>query len=93
MDNKSLIVIVTYNSQDFIENCLRSITGQNYKDWFLVVIDNDSSDSSVTKIREFRNMSSEITSSNFKLITLKDNMQYLILYPGRKKAWKRSWGF
>jgi len=76
MGTKSLIVVVTYNSQDFIENCLRSITGQNYKDWFLVVIDNGSSDSSVAKIREFRNMSTEITSSNFKLITLKDNIGF-----------------
>jgi len=76
MDNKSLIVIVTYNSQDFIENCLHSIAGQNYKDWFLVIIDNGSSDSSVAKIREFRNMSSEITSSNFKLITLKENIGF-----------------
>ncbi|MFZ3106843.1 MAG: glycosyltransferase family 2 protein [Candidatus Hydromicrobium sp.] len=101
MDNKSLIVIVTYNSQDFIENCLRSITGQNYKDWFLVVIDNGSSDSSVTKIREFRNMSSEITSSNFKLITLKDNIgfsravNYAVFnfISGKKKSLEEELGF
>lgn len=101
MDNKSLIVIVTYNSQDFIENCLRSITGQNYKDWFLVVIDNGSSDSSAAKIREFRNMSPEITSSNFKLITLKKNIgfsgavNYAVFnfVSGKKKSLEEELGF
>jgi GT2 family glycosyltransferase len=76
MSIKSLIVIVTYNSQDFIENCLRSITGQNYRDWFLIVIDNSSSDGTVAKIREFRNVSTEITSGNFKLIVLKENIGF-----------------
>jgi len=73
MSIKSLIVIVTYNSQNFIESCLRSIVGQNYKDWFLIVIDNASADNTITKIRQFRNISTEITSSNFKLIALKKN--------------------
>ena len=101
MNNKSLIVVVTYNSQDFIENCLQSITGQNYKDWFMVVIDNDSSDSSVSKIREFRNMSPEITSSNFKLITLKKNIgfsgavNYAVFnfISGKKKSLEGELGF
>ena len=101
MDNKSLIVIVTYNSQDFIENCLRSITGQNYKNWFLIVIDNNSSDSSVAKIREFRNMSSEITGGNFKLITLKKNIgfsravNYAVFnfISGKKKSLEEEPGF
>lgn len=76
MNIKSLIVIVTYNSQDFIESCLRSIVGQNYKDWFLLVIDNASSDNTITEIREFRNISTEITSSNFKFVTLKKNIGF-----------------
>lgn len=70
---KSLIVIVTHNSRDFIERCLRSIISQSYKEWFLVIIDNASGDDTVAKIREFRNMYPGITSNNFKLIVLKRN--------------------
>jgi len=50
--------------------------GQNYKDWFLLVIDNASSDNTITEIREFRNISTEITSSNFKFVTLKKNIGF-----------------
>jgi GT2 family glycosyltransferase len=76
MGTKSLIVVVTYNSQGFIKNCLRSIIGQSYKDWFLVIIDNNSGDSTAAEIREFRNMSPEITSGNFKLIVSKKNIGF-----------------
>ncbi|MFA5014127.1 MAG: glycosyltransferase family 2 protein [Actinomycetota bacterium] len=76
MNIKSLIVIVTYNSQNFIESCLRSVVGQDYKDWFLIVIDNASADNTVTKIRQFRNISTEITNSNFKFIALKKNIGF-----------------
>ncbi|HJX02047.1 MAG TPA: glycosyltransferase, partial [Candidatus Humimicrobiaceae bacterium] len=76
MSIKSLIVIVTYNSKNFIEGCLRSIVGQDYKNWFLIIIDNASEDNTITKIREFRNASTEITSSNFKFTTLKKNIGF-----------------
>ena len=76
MSIKSLIVIVTYNNQDFIESCLNSVAGQDYKDWFLIVIDNASADNTIIKIREFRNISTEITSSNFKFIALKKNIGF-----------------
>jgi GT2 family glycosyltransferase len=76
MSIKSLIVIVTYNSQNFIEGCLRSIARQDYKDWFLIVIDNASTDKTIAKIREFRNASTEITGNNFKFITLKKNIGF-----------------
>lgn len=76
MNVKSLIVIVTYNSEDFIEKCLRSLVTQSYKDWFLIIIDNASSDGTAAKIREFRNMYPEITTYNFKLIVLKKNIGF-----------------
>jgi len=76
MDSKSLIVIVTYNSQDFIERCLLSIAGQSYSEWFLVIIDNASSDGTIFKIKEFRDTNAGINSDNFKLIKLKKNIGF-----------------
>jgi len=73
MDAKSLIVVVSYDSENFIENCLKSILQQNYKSWFLVVIDNNSKDGTVDRIREFRNSHTDLATGNFKLITLKKN--------------------
>ncbi len=76
MDNKSLIVIITYNSQDFIEKCLLSIIKQNYKRWFLIIVDNASKDGTVERIREFRNMHPEINPGNLKLIKLRKNIGF-----------------
>ncbi|MEA2016410.1 MAG: glycosyltransferase family 2 protein [Actinomycetota bacterium] len=76
MDNKSLIIIVTYNSRDFIENCLLSIVKQSYKGWFLVIVDNASGDDTAGIIREFRNTHSEINPGNFKFVKLKKNIGF-----------------
>ena len=54
MDNKSLIIIVTYNSGDFIENCLKSVVSQSYRDWHLIVVDNNSADDTVRKVQGFQ---------------------------------------
>ncbi len=76
MNIESLIVIVTYNSQDFIGKCLFSIISQTYKDWFLIIIDSASTDSTTARVREFRNMYPEINAANFKLIALKKNIGF-----------------
>jgi GT2 family glycosyltransferase len=76
MSSKSLIIIVTYNSSQFIEGCLESIASQTYTDWKLLVLDNDSSDDTVKRIRDFRNQSTAFDGNNFRLICLKRNMGF-----------------
>jgi len=50
MNIDTLIVVVTYNSSDYIENCLSSILSSSYKKWFLSLVDNNSSDDTIQKI-------------------------------------------
>lgn len=52
-DAESLIVIVTYNSRNFITECLQSVFASGYKDWKMVLIDNNSIDDTVKKVYEF----------------------------------------
>jgi|GEM_PF-717453 len=51
--HNALIIIVTYNSQDFIKKCLDSVFNSLYKDWLLVIIDNNSCDNTVNEILSF----------------------------------------
>lgn len=76
MSSKSLIIIVTFNSSQFIENCLKSVTSQTYRGWQMVIIDNGSADDTVKKIRSFRNQSTELNRHNFRLVCLKKNIGF-----------------
>lgn len=76
MNGKALIVVVSYNSKKYILKCLNSILNQNYKGWFLVVLDNNSKDGTTGRIREFRNSQPELTRDNFKFISLKKNIGF-----------------
>jgi O-antigen biosynthesis protein len=76
MENAALIIVVTYNSENFIEKCLFSIASQNFKNYFLLVIDNKSIDLTVERIKQYKNAESRISSSNFKLISLGKNIGF-----------------
>ena len=81
MDIENLIVIVTYNSQDFIEDCIKSIAASDIKKCFLAVIDNNSSDGTLEKLASVEeslrassgNQSGEL---NYKFISLKKNIGF-----------------
>jgi len=46
------IIVLTYNSEKYIEGCLESIFAQTYKNVEIVVIDNNSKDDSVKLLKE-----------------------------------------
>ena len=60
MENAALIIVVTYNSENFIEKCLFSIASQNFKNYFLLVIDNKSSDLTIERIKQYKNASHRV---------------------------------
>ncbi len=76
MGRKSLIILISYNSEKFIEDCLLSVFAQKYRDWFLVVADNGSRDRTVQIIKRVRNFCTELSSSNFKLIRFSKNLGF-----------------
>ena len=53
MPNKLISIIVpVYNSEKYLESCLRSIKEQSYRDFEVIIVDNNSSDNSVKLIKK-----------------------------------------
>jgi len=50
--SKVSINLVTWNGAKYIDNCLRSVFAQSYKDFSILIIDNGSSDETVAIIKE-----------------------------------------
>jgi GT2 family glycosyltransferase len=73
MNIETFITIVTYNSQDFILNCISSIIKSDYRKWFLTVVDNNSQDRTTDKIERLELESPHIDRNNFKLLKLGKN--------------------
>ena len=44
MKPKVSIITPTYNHEDYIEKCIRSVLAQSYRNWEMIIIDDDSSD-------------------------------------------------
>lgn len=48
------IILPTYNSEKYIEKCLKSISNQSYKNFELIVVDGFSNDSTIDKISKYK---------------------------------------
>jgi len=52
MDLKIAIIIVSYNGEDFLFNCLNSLQKQNWPNYEIIVVDNKSRDDSIKIIKD-----------------------------------------
>lgn len=55
IDNKFIVVVPVYNSEKYIEKCLKSILTQDYKNYDLIVIDDCSTDDTFDIINQVHN--------------------------------------
>ncbi|MBU5268069.1 glycosyltransferase family 2 protein [Virgibacillus proomii] len=53
MNSKVSIIIPVYNAADFLENCLNSVVNQSYRSLEVIVINDGSTDNSVSIIKRF----------------------------------------
>lgn len=53
---KAYLIIVNWNGEKFIGNCLKSLENQSYKNMRIIVVDNGSKDSSLNIIKKYKNI-------------------------------------
>ena len=55
MDQNKLIsvIIPTFNSEKYIQQCISSVLNQTYENYEIIVVDNNSTDSTVSIIKSF----------------------------------------
>ena len=63
------IIIVNFNGKTFLNNCLKSIFKNNYKNFEIIIVDNHSSDNSIVFIKK----QFSIYAKKIKIIELKNN--------------------
>lgn len=66
MEYKATIVVTMYNDEQYVEDCINSITWQITNDYELILVDDASTDNSVAICNKY-------TTSNIKLIQLPQN--------------------
>ena len=55
------ILIAVYNAEDYLHRCLDSLLAQTYSDWQAICIDDCSTDSSLSILKEYEQMDRRIT--------------------------------
>ena len=57
---KTSIIIVTYNGENYIKNCLDSILKQNSQNFEVIIVDNKSNDKTLELVKDFQKKSKKI---------------------------------
>ena len=68
--SKVSIVIPVYNNEEYVIDCLNSIKEQTYKNLEIIVINDGSTDRTLDKLKEFKNVF-----KNIKIVTIKNQGQ------------------
>ncbi|HAM49816.1 MAG TPA: glycosyltransferase family 2 protein [Nitrospiraceae bacterium] len=71
---KASIIVVNYNGQDCVIDCLKALKGQLFQDFEIIVVDNASSDDSLGEIRSFLQKSP--FTGTVRIIPLEDNLGF-----------------
>ena len=53
MSKKVFIIIITYNNRTIISHCLESLNQQTHDNFELLVVDNDSTDDTLTVVENY----------------------------------------
>lgn len=64
---KCSFLVANYNNAHYLQNLISSIYDQTYKNWEVVIVDDNSSDNSLSVIKEYLN------DTRFKFIQLREN--------------------
>ena len=58
--SKISIIVPVYNTEKYIERCIRSILNQSYKNMEIICVDDGSKDNSLELLREYEQKDSRI---------------------------------
>ena len=62
------IILPNYNSEKYLDDTLKSIISQSYKDWNLKIVDDNSNIETLNILKKYEN------EKNFEITYLKNNM-------------------
>ena len=68
MDTKISIVMTTYNSSEYIDECIKSILSQTFKEFEFIIIDDGSTDNSNKIIEKYNDSRIKILSKSHNYI-------------------------
>lgn len=80
------IITLTYNHEKFISNCIESVLSQTYKNWEMIIVDDNSTDKTQTIIKDFATNDKRIKiihhQNNWGIKKLKDSYNQALKQAG-----------